>query len=168
MSGFTDKPTNTIKEDSFGIQQYVSGLNEFILECNTPMTIAIQGDWGSGKTSMMNMIKEKLGASVITTWFNTWQYSQFNMGDALVVSFLSRLLSDIQTNDDKNNVNIKKTLKLISRFAKIAAVVAADALVGGEAADIAKKGAEAFENHEEIDMPQAINELKKQFQTLQI
>ena len=56
------------------------------------MTIAIQGDWGSGKTSMMNMIREQLGDRVITTWFNTWQYSQFNMGDALAVSFLSSLI----------------------------------------------------------------------------
>jgi uridine kinase len=43
------------------------------------MTIAIQGDWGSGKTSMMNMIQEQLDDRVVSTWFNTWQYSQFNM-----------------------------------------------------------------------------------------
>lgn len=49
MNGFTDKPTSTLSDDAFGVQQYISGLNEFILECYTPMTIAIQGDWGSGK-----------------------------------------------------------------------------------------------------------------------
>ena len=62
MNGFTDKPTSTIKEDSFQVEQYISGLSEFILSCYTPMTIAIQGDWGSGKTSMMNMIRFLLTA----------------------------------------------------------------------------------------------------------
>ena len=57
MKGFTDKPTSTVGDDNFGIKKYIDGLTGFILDCNTPMTIAIQGDWGSGKTSMMNMIK---------------------------------------------------------------------------------------------------------------
>ena len=117
MNGFTDKPTSTLNEDAFGVQQYITGLNDFIMECYTPMTIAIQGDWGSGKTSMMNMIREQLGDRVITTWFNTWQYSQFNMGDALAVSFLSRLIADLETEQDQKTNNIKKALKTISRFA---------------------------------------------------
>ena len=135
MNGFTDKPTSTLNEDAFGVQQYIAGLNEFIMECYTPMTIAIQGDWGSGKTSMMNMIREQLGNRVITTWFNTWQYSQFNMGDALAVSFLSRLIADLETEQDQKTGSIKKALKTISRFAKTAGVIAADAFVGGKAAD---------------------------------
>lgn len=83
MNGFTDRPVDGLEEDVFGVTQYIFGLSSFILGCNTPMTIAIQGDWGSGKTSMMNMVREQLGDQVVTTWFNTWQYSQFNMGDTL-------------------------------------------------------------------------------------
>lgn len=67
MNGFTDKPVSTLGDDIFGIKQYISGLNEFIMECDTPMTIAIQGDWGSGKTSIMNMIREQLGDRVVTS-----------------------------------------------------------------------------------------------------
>ena len=165
MNGFTDKPTSTLNEDAFGIQQYIAGINEFIMECYTPMTIAIQGDWGSGKTSMMNMIREQLGDRVITTWFNTWQYSQFNMGDALAVSFLSRLIADLETEQDQKTGNIKKALKTISRFAKTAGVIAADTFVGGKAADTLESGFAALSEQNEVDMPQAINELKDQFQT---
>ena len=165
MNGFTDKPTSTLNEDAFGVQQYIAGLNEFILECYTPMTIAIQGDWGSGKTSMMNMIREQLGDRVITTWFNTWQYSQFNMGDALAVSFLSRLIADLETEKDQKASNIKKALRTISRFAKTAGVIAADTFVGGKAADTLESGFAALSEQSEVDMPQAINELKEQFQT---
>ena len=108
MSGYIDRPANKLSEDEFGIEQYIKGLSDFILECDTPMTVAIQGDWGSGKTSMMNMIRETLGDKVLTTWFNTWQYSQFNMGDALAISFLSRLISDLGV--EKANNDAAKTL----------------------------------------------------------
>ncbi len=165
MNGFTDKPTSTLNDDAFGVQKYISGLNEFIIDCYTPMTIAIQGDWGSGKTSMMNMIREQLGDKVITTWFNTWQYSQFNMGDALAVSFLSRLIAELETEQDKKNGNIKKVLKTIASFAKTASVIAADTFVGGKAADKLESGLDALSESGDIDMPQAINELKEQFQT---
>lgn len=164
MNGFTDKPTNSLGEDSFGVQQYITGLNDFIMECYTPMTIAIQGDWGSGKTSMMNMIREQLGDRVVTTWFNTWQYSQFNMGDSLAISFLSRLIADLDTEQDQDEGNIKKALRTISKFAKTASVIAADTFIGGKAAETLENGIALSAEQPEIDMPQAINELKSQFQ----
>lgn len=166
MNGFTDKPTSTIEEDSFHVQQYISGLSDFILECCTPMTIAIQGDWGSGKTSMMNMIKEQLGKRVVTSWFNTWQYSQFNMGDALAVSFFSRLIADLETENNQKTGTIKKILKTFSRFAMTAGVIATDTIIGGKAADKLEEGFSAASAPTEVDMPQAINELKEQFQTI--
>lgn len=163
MNGFTDKPTSTIKEDFFRVEQYISGLSDFIRECNTPMTIAIQGDWGSGKTSMMNMIRENLGDKVITSWFNTWQYSQFNMGDALALSFLSRLCGDLDTEAGQASGNIKKVFKTIARIAKTAGVIAADTFVGGKAAETLENGINKATEQEPIDMPQAINDLKEQF-----
>ena len=56
--GVTDAPLLSMDEDLFSVKPYVTGLSSFINTCETPMTISIQGDWGSGKTSMMNMIKE--------------------------------------------------------------------------------------------------------------
>lgn len=165
MNGFTDKPANSLGEDSFGIQQYITGLNDFIMECCTPMTIAIQGDWGSGKTSMMNMIREQLGDRVVATWFNTWQYSQFNMGDSLAISFLSRLIADLETDQKQTDGNIKKALRTISKFAKTAGVIAADTFIGGKAAETLENGIALSIEQPEQDMPQAINELKSQFQS---
>ncbi len=50
--GVTDTPLSRMEEDLFSVQPYVKGLSSFINTCETPMTISIQGDWGSGKTSM--------------------------------------------------------------------------------------------------------------------
>ena len=61
MRGFTDKPVSGKAEDLFGVGKYITGLSSFIQECDTPMTIAVQGDWGSGKTSFMHLIEEEIG-----------------------------------------------------------------------------------------------------------
>lgn len=55
--GFTDEAA---EEDLFKITDYIGGLADFIQKCNTPMTISIQGSWGTGKTSIMNIIKINL------------------------------------------------------------------------------------------------------------
>lgn len=119
--GNTDKPITSIKEDSFGIDMYVDGLGKFIDLCNTPMTIAIQGDWGSGKTSFMNMIrKERNDEKIKTIWFNTWQFSQFNLGDMLPITMMTALIESIE-HDYKKKVEINN---LLSKAARIGLMVA--------------------------------------------
>ena len=46
--------------DRLNLLSYADALKEFIHTCDTPMTVGLQGDWGSGKTSMLNML---LGSS---------------------------------------------------------------------------------------------------------
>ena len=74
------------------------------------MTIAIQGDWGTGKTSMMNMIQEKLGNKVKSVMFNTWQYSQFNLGDQLPILLINKLVNTLAEDEAAKN-SIKDKLK---------------------------------------------------------
>ncbi len=50
------------KIDHLGMGKRYEGLTQFICTCDTPMTIAIQGDWGTGKTSAMEIIREKIEA----------------------------------------------------------------------------------------------------------
>ena len=165
MSGYIDKPANKLSEDEFGIEQYIKGLSDFILECDTPMTVAIQGDWGSGKTSMMNMIRETLGDRVLTTWFNTWQYSQFNMGDALAISFLSRLIADLGV-EKANNDAAKTLVKTIGKQVALFTLGSINPLVGRIAEKVVENSSNNKEAAKEVDMPSAINELKKEFQNL--
>ena len=103
VTGFRDIPA---QEDLFNIQNYIDGLSAFIRDCETPMTLAIQGDWGTGKSSIMEMVAAKINAenkrglySLVS--FNTWQFSQFNLGDQLPVVLLSRLLREVSGEDEK-------------------------------------------------------------------
>lgn len=47
-------------EDLLSVSQHVRGLAHFVSTCETPMTVAIQGDWGTGKTTMLNLLAKSL------------------------------------------------------------------------------------------------------------
>ena len=153
IMGCPDKPVEEIKKDLFDIRNYVDGLCSFVRSCDTPMTISIQGDWGSGKTSMMNMMKENLEASICPIWFNTWQFSQFDMGNSLVFSMISVLLNGLGC--DKSNITeiLGSIAKGVVRFAANKAL--------GENGD---KFADDIMDGKPTDFANDVLELKKKFQ----
>lgn len=115
LIGVTDVPIDIKDKDMLDIERYVSGLVNFITHCRTPMTISMQGDWGTGKTSFINLIDNVLKDNtsklrqgevtqdtyqkVKTIKFNTWKYAQFNQEQYLHISFLNFLISNL-LNDD--------------------------------------------------------------------
>lgn len=159
MFGNTDKPVENIANDTFGISRYINGLCTFILHCETPMTISIQGDWGSGKTSMMNMVRAKLNESnVHTIWFNTWQFSQFQMQDNLAISMLGSLLSELDCDKKK----VKDLLGTLGNASRTALKILADNVAGGVVAD--KLG--EIMGAPEVDSAEKIKEIKNDFQNV--
>lgn len=113
--GEPDLPITDSKQEKFGLASYIEALADFIHECDTPMTIAIQGTWGTGKTSLMNLVGNQLKDKDVYLEFNTWQYSQFNMSSNLAKSFLTSINNKLaeattikQTNKDKDGNPIIK------------------------------------------------------------
>lgn len=115
--GEPDLPITSESQEKFGLTSYIDALADFISNCDTPMTIAIQGTWGTGKTSLMNLVKTKLKDKVVYLEFNTWQYSQFNMSDNLAKSFLFNINKKLaeatvinpKTKDENGNPIIKES-----------------------------------------------------------
>ena len=157
LRGYPDKPVESIQSDLFNVESYVKGLCSFIDTCDTPMTISIQGDWGSGKTSIMNMLRENLEGSVYPIWFNTWQFSQFQMGNGLAFSMLDVMMKGL----DKGNNLISDFARKAFGFARAAAVFATDVMVSGKAADLVE-GATNIEK--EMDYASEILKLRDSFQ----
>lgn len=86
----------TAKKDDLGFDEYVQTLEEFIThsDTETPLSIGILGRWGTGKSTLMEMLKKKLNASKLTTvWFNAWRYSK---EDELWAAFLQSIFNQIQ------------------------------------------------------------------------
>jgi Cdc6-like AAA superfamily ATPase len=92
MYGIVDSPTT---EDLLGFEQFAVPIAERIAtatEKDTPLTIGIYGEWGSGKTSFLLMVDKELRARKIhPIWFNAWKYDQEeNLWSALIQTILDQ------------------------------------------------------------------------------
>ena len=119
--GLLEAPTY---DDELGVSEHVVALAKFVGRCKTPMTIAIQGGWGSGKTSVMRMMAKELRQNdtthVIT--FNTWQYSQFDLGERLAMSLIERIIEELPIGKDaESNQQKAKMLKLVRNVGQFSA-----------------------------------------------
>ena len=54
--GIIDEPVAPGATDNLDINIHSKSLIDFITNTNTPITVGIQGEWGSGKTSLINSI----------------------------------------------------------------------------------------------------------------
>lgn len=98
-SSIIDVPRKYNEEDLFGINKYQQALVEFIKLTNTPITIALQGEWGSGKTSLMNQLRWELcdnnGALYFPIWINAWQYSLMKTPSQAIIGILEGCVKQI-------------------------------------------------------------------------
>jgi hypothetical protein len=145
VSSIVDVPKVASDVDLFGIGKYEKGLIEFIRNADTPLTIAIQGEWGSGKTSLMNTLRASLCgveedmrnhcSEFYDIWINTWQYSLMNSREETIVSIVSSISTQVmniisQRHEGAGSKIAGGLVKLFKKGAKVAAVLAADKVVG--------------------------------------
>lgn len=134
-------------DDTLGVGRYYRGLTEFIMKCPTPMTISIQGDWGGGKTTALNLIEQNLNREnqnqilagnrkkYHVIWFRTWQYSKFGMDKNMILALMDHLCSKLEEVAQKKEIDlgdgVKKIIKKVIAFGT-------DRALGGEAAETVK------------------------------
>ena len=58
--GVIDEPIASKQSDELDIQKHSDALVKFVRNAATPITIGVQGEWGSGKTSLLNSIRQEL------------------------------------------------------------------------------------------------------------
>lgn len=121
--------------DRLNAKGYAAALCKFIINSDTPITIGIQGGWGSGKTSLFTLMQSQLEAdgSAFFIVVNAWEHSLFhesNGKSSVVLSILSGLVDSItreienpkyidkveQGVIDKLNAGIKKTMLAITAY----------------------------------------------------
>jgi hypothetical protein len=132
-SNIIDKPRKAGAPDLLGVDDYMRALINFIETCNMPTTIAVQGEWGSGKTSMLNQIKHQICETGLNKdldkdlpyygiWINTWQYSIMKSKDETLISIIGGLTNEISRIITRKHESQSKALlgKVSSLFGKIA------------------------------------------------
>lgn len=114
--GITDVPCTNKNDIKMGVEKYIVGLESFVQNCHTPMSIALQGDWGTGKTSFLNAMENDLKEveGIKTVYFNTWQYSQFQMSESLYVSFLNSIIDKLTDKKSEAYDIVKKLVKSVT------------------------------------------------------
>jgi hypothetical protein len=110
VMGFTPQPAilpdMPAADDQLDFALYARALIDIILDPNiqTPLTVGIFGSRGSGKTSLMNMIRLGLKRLVrtenvragLTVWFNAWIYSQDeSIQRSLILCILTELRREL-------------------------------------------------------------------------
>lgn len=81
--------------DQLGNDKYADALVSFIHLSDTPITIGIQGGWGSGKTSLLNFISCKDADNSLIVKINAWEFSLFQEKDAIAFSLLGGLVAEL-------------------------------------------------------------------------
>lgn len=89
------------EQDFLGYSSYVSVLTDICTHRDlAPLTLGIFGAWGSGKTSLMRMLKARLDGEAgknktKTLWFNAWRYEgRDEAQSALIHAVLAKLAED--------------------------------------------------------------------------
>ena len=109
MVGIVDQALpNKNAEDNLEISSYHQALVEFIKKTDTPMTIGVQGEWGSGKTSLLNQIWGKLDKenkesdddeNFLQIWVNSWEHSLLCSPEECLLKIVNEIINDLLAAD---------------------------------------------------------------------
>ena len=85
-----------IEEDMFNRNDIIKELEDTIINANidTPYVISLTGEWGSGKTTILNIIKKNIdkGKIYLVDDFDPWQYNdEKTMFEGVLVAITKKL-----------------------------------------------------------------------------
>lgn len=109
-----DKPIRHVEDDEYGREKYVDNLAYALLtgDDSDGLVVGIEGEWGSGKTSLKNMLIERLQQMPLPDRkthlieFDAWMYSRSG-------EIVSALFSEISAG---LSLRLKWYQKLLMRF----------------------------------------------------
>lgn len=122
-----DRPKERISEDRLGYAGFARAVAQSITRVPSAdgMVMAIHGQWGSGKTSAVNMVVDALGSTpagqtVLVVRFNPWWFSE---QEDLTRAFFAEVSATLgtQVSDDVRS-GLKKVAKRLSSARKLIGV----------------------------------------------
>ncbi len=138
--GVVDEPVQGIHEDALDIKMHTNALTHFITTTRTPMAIGIQGEWGSGKTSLINGIYQNLDTNpeIKQIWINSWEHSLLCSPEESLLKIIKSIIEELLECDPE--VSKKESIKKgVESVFKGALRVGAFAVGGSGASDLAKE-----------------------------
>ncbi|PXA05720.1 NTPase [Coraliomargarita sinensis] len=130
---------NETAEDLFGFRIHSDLIRELILDSTVlPVTIGVFGDWGGGKSSIMQMLNADLEAQekengIATLYFNGWLFEGYDDAKAALLSSILTSLRDHETFGSQLKESAVKLLKRVD-YMRGAKILLSGAVAGGVAA----------------------------------
>lgn len=118
-----DSPIVKIEDDKLNRGKFAKNLSVALCETDVPvgLNVAVYGSWGSGKTSIVNMmikyIKEKYEQKIVFVHFNPWYYAST---DQLIQLFFESLSKQIA---DSKLTAVNELSKALGDYAALSGVV---------------------------------------------
>ena len=132
-TSLVDSPKEHYQPDQLQIKRYEDALVKLIQSASTPLTIALQGEWGSGKTSLMNSLRYRLSDDTSSehcfhsVWVNTWEYSLMREPQEAVVKILMSIITQIGAMDSSQEAAAASVSRI---FRKIGSGIMVGAKLG--------------------------------------
>lgn len=118
---------NETNEDLLGYQVHADLLKEVVLDSTMlPITIGVFGDWGSGKSSLMLLMKESIDQwmkeeankkeKIAQIQFNSWQFENYEDTKlTLIETVLTEIEKDLKKKQSviKNGIDFLKKIKYL-------------------------------------------------------
>jgi len=114
---FQDSPITKSGNDKLNRGRFVNAVVEEIktIDASRSFTIGMYGKWGTGKTSLINLFREKLNtAEYFTTYFNPWRFKNEEM---IIKELFLKILKGIQS-DKKLKTKSDKFGELLKSYSK--------------------------------------------------
>ena len=116
MNPFNDKPIERPDEDDFDFKDFAKAIAQSIIRNKNPegTVMAIHGPWGSGKTSIINLVKHYLGKDMKPDQLQILDFKcwWFRGEEALMLEFFHQLYRGLPARS-------QKAKKAVSRFGSI-------------------------------------------------
>lgn len=125
----SDLPIAKLEEDELNRGSFAESLAKTLVQYSFPssLTIGLYGEWGSGKTSLLNMVfenVEQIDDGVVVLRFNPWLCSDSKQ---LVTQFFKQMATAIKLKNKK----AEKVWELIDQYADVFDATSLIPVVGG-------------------------------------
>lgn len=165
-SSIIDVPVKSKGKDALDINIYVKALNQFLTDADTPLTVAIQGEWGSGKTSFMNQIHEDLCGDdkpFFGIWTRAWEYALLGEPKKILLHMIQGIICDIEQQAKAQGISVGMSdafSKARSMFVRVAEIgmQAAAAQVGISASSVSTLFSDGAKNSSIEDLKEALEQ----------
>jgi hypothetical protein len=91
----SDEPITSASEDKLNLSSYVDTIQRILLTSKTPLNIGLFGRWGVGKTSILNLLKERVTNSSLLRakfdffYLDAWKLSKESLRQQLLMELNS-------------------------------------------------------------------------------